>query len=204
MVTGSGATYVGTVYSTPLGLNTIYLGSDSPYVSIALASTVSLITSGTGSTSVSSYKWQKCLAYSGTFTDISGSTSSSYTPQTSDIGYYLRVAATLADGTTIYDKTTDLVQPAILAITAVTISPTNVVSAGVVVTATTTPAEASVTYVWAVRLSTSTTWTQTSTDLFSHTVTANEWDNYNYIHVVVTSNSPAYTGSATSSDIPLW
>jgi hypothetical protein len=205
MVTGTGTTYVGTVYSTPIGVNTIKLGSYSPYVGTAVTATVSRITSGTGSTTISSYKWQRCLTASGTFTNISGATSSSYTPVTADAGYYLRACAVLADGTTVYDTTTDPVQSATIAITGVTVSPFNAL-ANTTMTATVTPTGAVATYVWSCTNNGGKTWVQVSSDPSSstYTVTQADYDTYNYIRVVVTANSPGYTGSATSSNTQMW
>ena len=56
----------------------------------------SVVTAGTISPSgaTASYKWQISTTASGTYSDISGATSSNYTPTSGDVGKYIRVIAT--------------------------------------------------------------------------------------------------------------
>ena len=44
------------------------------------------------------WQWSKSMAEDGEFSDISGATSPTYTPETEDIGYYLQATATYSDG----------------------------------------------------------------------------------------------------------
>jgi len=44
------------------------------------------------------YQWKRCATESGTYTNISGATSATYTPVTGDVGYYLKCEVT-ASGT---------------------------------------------------------------------------------------------------------
>ena len=62
--------------------------------------TVSATIAPSGSTYT--LQWSRCATSNGTFEDISGTTSASYTPESGDIGYFLRCSAT---GTGVYTGT---------------------------------------------------------------------------------------------------
>ena len=65
-----------------------------PQIDVALIAT---LTDPNGSISAKSWQWSKSGSRSGTFTNINGATSASYTPQTGDLNQYLRVTVNYAD-----------------------------------------------------------------------------------------------------------
>ena len=69
--------------------------SASPQAGAALTAS---LTDPDGSLSSTSWAWASATSASGTFTDITGATSASYTPTSGDVGNWLQATASYADG----------------------------------------------------------------------------------------------------------
>jgi len=74
---------------------TVTLSSMTPLVSTELTATLS---DPDGMVSGASWQWSRSMTMGGTFTDISGATSASYTPVADDATYYLKATASYTDG----------------------------------------------------------------------------------------------------------
>ena len=75
---------------------TVTLSPSTPQEKQALTATVNDLDGITGSVT---WQWARATTTTGTGTPISGETSNQYTPQTADVGQYLRATATYTDGT---------------------------------------------------------------------------------------------------------
>jgi len=195
-VAGSG-NYSGTVTS-------IYVGIITTPVTAIAATTGTLtynqtLTAGARTPSVAtvSYKWMRSTTSGGTYTAITGATSSTYVLAAADVGCYIEVSVT---GTGNYSNTvTSAVRGPIAAISvtaAGTISGTKKVSNTLSV-GTTTPSAATVTYQW-MRCATSGGTYSVISGATSSTYTLTGSDYNKYIELVVTGYG-GYTGSVTSS-----
>ena len=88
------ATTTGMVTTVQDQPGTVRLSSMTPVVDAMLTATLSDPDSGvTGAT----WQWSKSMTMDGTFMDISGATSMSYTPMAADEGYYLRATVMYTD-----------------------------------------------------------------------------------------------------------
>ena len=86
-------------YDNTISSVSIYLGygNDTPKVGSSLTATVKNVSGG--SVSGISYQWKRGDSQSGTFVNISGATSGSYTPVNEDSGKYIKVEARNSDTT---------------------------------------------------------------------------------------------------------
>jgi PKD repeat protein len=158
----------------------------------------SVLTAGalTPSGATATYQWQRSLTSGGTYTAISGATSTTYTPVAGDIGYYIEVVAT---GTGSYSGTVTSAYAGpvttipITAIGAITGTPQvgSVLTAGAL-----TPSGATATYQWQRSLTSGGTYTAIS-GATSTTYTPVAGDGGYYIEVVATGTG-SYTGTVTS------
>ncbi|MYG25674.1 MAG: hypothetical protein F4213_06570, partial [Boseongicola sp. SB0677_bin_26] len=73
----------------------VSFGSATPTVGTALTASLA---DPDGSVSSLTWKWAKAESQSGSYTDISGATSASYTPVAADLGKWLRATASYTDG----------------------------------------------------------------------------------------------------------
>ena len=74
---------------------TVTLSSMAPVVGTELTATLS---DPDGMVSATTWQWSRSMTMDGTFTDISGATSASYTPVAGDATYYLKATASYTDG----------------------------------------------------------------------------------------------------------
>jgi Glycine-rich domain/Archaeal Type IV pilin, N-terminal/IPT/TIG domain len=158
----------------------------------------SVLTAGTltPSGATATYQWQRSLTSGGTYTAISGATSSTYTPVAGDIDYYIEVVAT---GTGSYSGTVTSayvgpVTAPLTGIGAITGTPHegSVLTAGAL-----TPSGATATYQWQRSLTSGGSYTAIS-GATSSTYTPVAGDGGYYIEVVATGTG-SYTGTVTSA-----
>jgi len=152
----------------------------------------------TPSGAAATYQWSRSSSISGTYTTISGATTSTYTPGSGDINYYLKVTAT---GTSGYSgsQISAAAGPIIkIPITSVTISGTPRRSQ--TLTAVRTPSAATVTYQWSRSTSASGTYTNISSGGTGSTYSVKSSDVNYYIKVTITATG-YYSGTATSAAV---
>jgi len=135
-----------------------------------------------------SFQWQRATTSGGTYSNIAGATSSSYTPS-ADMGYYIRVVAT---GTGTYSSTVTSAPTTVVRAPLTSVgAPTGTPKVGVLLTAgARVPAAATVTYQWQ---SNSVNIAGATASTFTPTVTQQG----TAIRVIVTGTGN-YTGTATS------
>ena len=190
--------YSGTVYSN----NTGPVGSPNAISSISAITGVTkvsqVLTAGTVlpyGASVS-YQWQNSSEADGTYANISGATSSSYTLTTADYGKYLKV---IAEGTGVYfgeviSTPTDLISKG--SITAISNISGSTISGQTLTAGAVTPLGATVTYQWQ-RSDTSGNNYTNITDATANTYLLTNADVACYLRVLVTG-SQSYESSVTS------
>ena len=88
------ATTTGMVTTVPDQMGTVRLSSMSPVVGAMLTAT---LTDPDGGVTGETWQWSKSTTMGGTFMDIAGATSMSYTPMAADEGYYLRATVMYTD-----------------------------------------------------------------------------------------------------------
>ncbi|MCE5195861.1 MAG: hypothetical protein LLG09_01840 [Negativicutes bacterium] len=190
--------YSGMVYSN----NTGPVGSPNAISSISAITGVTkvsqVLTAGTVlpyGASVS-YQWQNSSEADGTYANISGATSSSYTLTTADYGKYLKV---IAEGTGVYfgeviSTPTDLISKG--SITAISNISGSTISGQTLTAGAVTPLGATVTYQWQ-RSDTSGSNYTNITDATANTYLLTNADVACYLRVLVTG-SQSYESSVTS------
>lgn len=200
--TGSG-NYTGSATSAFIG--PVFSGSPVQLTSIAAiggsAHIGAVLTAGdlAPSGATATYQWQRCYSVNGTYSDISGATSESYTVNGDDNGYYLRIKA-IGSGRytgTVTSTPTGLVTAQ--SITGITDIVGTAVSGNILTAGTVTPFGATVTYQWQ-RIDS----TGAVSDIPGATASAyttSSADNGCYIRVTVTGTG-AYTGTAVSEPTP--
>ena len=151
----------------------------------------------TPSGATASYQWQRCSTATGTYTNITGATSSTYMPVGDDYNKYLKVVATGTggySGTVISAYKGPVVSGPITAIGSIdgTVQVGQTLTAGALA-----PAGASATYQWK-RCSTANGSYTNITGATSSTYTIASGDATYYIKVTATGSS-GYTGSVTSA-----
>ncbi len=142
------------------------------------------------------YQWQKCDTATGTYTDISGAVSLTYTLVPDDYNYYFRVVATGTgsySGVAISGYTGPAGGQIITEIGAIS----GTASVGLTLTAgAITPANATVTYQWMRATSATGTYSNISGATAStYTLVSND---YNYYFKVVATGTGYFTGTLTS------
>nr|WP_321351256.1 hypothetical protein [uncultured Methanoregula sp.] len=154
----------------------------------------------TPSGAAATYQWSRSSSISGTYTTISGATSSTYTPGSGDINYYLKVTAT---GTSGYSgsQISAAAGPVIkIPITGVTISGTP--RRYQTLTAVRTPTAATVTYQWSRSTSAGGTYSNIGSGGTGSTYSVKNSDVNYYIRVTITATgSGYYSGTATSAAV---
>jgi len=196
VATGTGA-YTGTVTSIPVGPVTtpiIAIGSITGTAQVG-----SVLTRGalTPAAATVNNQWERSSSAGGTYSAIPGATASTYTPVTSDIGYYLHIVST---GTGSYTGT--ITSASRGPVTAIPITAIGAISgtlrSGRVLTAgALTPTAATVTYQWQ-RSSTSGGSYSAIPGATATTYTLAAGDVGYYIRVVATGTG-SYSGTVTST-----
>ncbi len=196
VATGSGY-FTGTVSATTVSMisTTITpitaIGAISGTMQVEQTLTAGALTP-TGATAT--YQWQRCTTSDGTYSNISGATSSTYTLAAGDLNYYIKVVAT---GSGNYSGTqTSAARGPVAACPLVSMSPISGTTApGYTLTAgTISPVSATVSYQW-YRSDTGDGSTYTSiSGAISSTYTVQGADSYCYIKVIATGTG-SYTGS---------
>jgi hypothetical protein len=124
--------------------------SPTPLTAAAITGTATvgqtLTASLTPSGATASYQWKICDTADGTYVDITGATSSTYTISADDLGKYLKISATGSGSytETVTSSATDAVAP--ISLSSVTLSGTAVY--GMTLTASVTPSAATAVYQW--------------------------------------------------------
>jgi PKD repeat protein len=160
----------------------------------------SVLTAGalTPGGATATYQWSSSLTSGGTYTNISGATSTTYTPVAGDLGYFIKVTA-VGTGSYTGTVTSGYVGP-VTAIPLTAIGPiigtpevSSVLTAGAL-----TPLGATVTYQWQKSNSGSAPWTNIGTN--SNTYTPVAGDLGSFIRVNATGTG-SYSGTVTSPNV---
>jgi hypothetical protein len=131
------------------------IAATTPLTGVAIAGTPqvgdTLTARLTPSDATASYQWQECATQNGTYTAISGATSSTYAPVTTDVGKYIEVVATGSSGysgsaTSLPTGVVRAAAPVPAALSTPAIS--GAAQVGVELMASVTPSDAAVTYQW--------------------------------------------------------
>ncbi len=208
-VTATGAgSYTGSVTSAAVG--PILSPPTTPLIAIgAISGTAQLsnvLTAGsvTPAGATYTYQWQSS-SDNNSFSDIGGAISITYTPVAADYSHYLRVTAI---GTGSYSGTVvslgigKVTSVAVTAVAAPTTPSGTYISGNTLTCGDTTPANASVTYVWQRSSSSATSGFTAISGATSGAYTIAPTDYGYYIRVVVTGiSTKGYTGSATSPSV---
>lgn len=199
---GSGS-YTGTVQNSPVGPITRGVVSGIGDITGTAASGQTL-TAGAVSPSGATvnYQWQKSNTAYGTYTDISGATSSSYALGTNNTGYYFRVTVT-GNGNFSGSATSNIIGPVISGsatpITAIGTIYGNLNAGQIIYAGVITPTDATVTYQWMRCAVLGGTYANISgATSSSYTLTSGD---YGYYITVRASGTGSYNGTVTSSEV---
>ena len=170
-----------------------------PVTAVTIAGTVkvgSVLTANPiPATATVSYQWMSCDTADGTYVNISGATAKTYTLVAGDLGKFIKVKVTGTGSYTGSVTSSATVAAAPGEVSAVTISGAAKVNS--VLTANTTPADATVTYQWMSCDTAGGTYTDVSSAVY-RTYTLGMGDLGKYFKVKATGTG-AFTGTVTSS-----